>query len=83
MVDKNEIKGAAREFGGKVQDALGAMADGAKTQAEGKWNQATGQTQRMFGCSINGVVKNVQERPLVALAIVAGIAFLTGRITKK
>ncbi len=83
MVDENEIKGAAREFGGKVQDALDAMAADAKTQAEGKWNQAAGQTQRVFGCSINGVVKNVQERPLVALAIIAGIAFLAGTTLRK
>jgi uncharacterized protein YjbJ (UPF0337 family) len=42
MVDKNKIKDAARESGGRVQDAIGSLTGHAKTQAERKWNQTAG-----------------------------------------
>lgn len=80
---ENEIKGAAREFGGRVQDALGGLTGDAKTQAEGKWNQAAGQAQRSFGASVDDVIENVKEKPLAALAAVAGVSFLAGWLMRK
>lgn len=82
-MDENEIKGAAREFGGRVQDALGGLTGDAKTQAEGKWNQASGQAQRSFGASVDDVIENVKEKPLAALAAVAGVSFLAGWLMRK
>nr|WP_295737462.1 CsbD family protein [uncultured Acidocella sp.] len=82
-MDENEIKGAAREFGGRVQDALGGLTGDAKTQAEGKWNQAAGQAQRSFGASVDDVIENVKEKPLAALAAVAGVSFLAGWLMRK
>ena len=83
MVDANEIKGAAREFGGRVQDAVGGLAGDAKTQAEGKWNQAAGHAQRSFGSAVDDVLDIMRDRPLAALAAVAGVAFLAGWLTRK
>ena len=83
MVDENEVKGAAREFGGRVQDAIGGLAGDAKTQAEGKWNQAAGRAQRSFGSAIDDVIGGVQDKPIAALAAVAGVAFLAGWLMRK
>ncbi|MBU6426198.1 MAG: CsbD family protein [Rhodospirillales bacterium] len=83
MVNENEFEGAAREFGGRVQDALGGLTGDAKTQAEGKWNQAAGRAQRSFGSAVDDVIDNVQDRPLAALAAVAGVAFLAGWLLRK
>jgi uncharacterized protein YjbJ (UPF0337 family) len=83
MVDENEIKGAAREFGGRMQDALGGLAGDTKTQAEGKWNQAAGQAQRSFGNALDDVIDSVKDKPLAALATVAGVAFLAGWLMRK
>ncbi|EKM99124.1 MULTISPECIES: CsbD family protein [Acidocella] len=82
-MDENEIKGAAREFGGRVQDALGGLTGDAKTQAEGKWNQAAGQAQRSFGATVDDVIENVKDKPLAALAAVAGVSFLAGWLMRK
>jgi uncharacterized protein YjbJ (UPF0337 family) len=83
MVDENEIKGAAREFGGRVQDAVGGLTGDARTQAEGKWNQAAGRAQRTFGVAVDEVIDNVKEKPLAALAVVAGASFLLGLLARK
>ena len=83
MVDENEIRGAAREFGGRVQDAVGGLTGDAETQAEGKWNQAAGKAQKTFGASIDEVIENAKEKPLMALALVAGASFLLGFLARK
>lgn len=83
MVDENEIKNTARDFGGRVQDAAGGLTGDAKTQAEDKWNQAAGQAQKTFGATIDEVIENVKEKPLAALAVVAGTSFLLGFLARK
>ena len=35
-MDQDQLAGGAREFGGKVKDAVGGFTGDAKTQAEGK-----------------------------------------------
>lgn len=83
MVDENEIKGTAREFGGRVQDAIGGVTGDAGTQAEGKFNQAAGKVQKTFGATVDDMIENVKEKPLAALATAAGLAFLAGWVMRK
>ncbi len=42
----DRVEGTAREFGGRVQEAVGNMTGDAKTQAQGLYNQAAGQAQQ-------------------------------------
>lgn len=83
MVNENEFEGAAREFGGRVQDALGGLTGDAKTQAEGKLNQAAGKVQRTFGASVDEILDTVKEKPFVAMAGVAAASFLLGFLARK
>ena len=42
----DRIEGTAREFGGRVQEAVGNVAGDSETQARGLYNQAAGQAQQ-------------------------------------
>lgn len=79
----NEFEGAARELGGKVQDAIGGVTGDAATQARGKFNQAAGQAQKTFGTAIDEIIANAKEKPLAAVAVVAGVSFLAGWLARK
>jgi uncharacterized protein YjbJ (UPF0337 family) len=82
-MNENEFEGAAREFGGRVQDAVGGLTGDAKTQVEGKWNQAAGSAQRTMGAAAEELRETVGERPLTALALVAGVSFLLGFLMRR
>jgi uncharacterized protein YjbJ (UPF0337 family) len=83
MVDENEIEGAARDLGGKVQDAIGGLTGDSKTQVEGKWNQAAGKAQKTFGAAADEIRDNVVDKPLTALAVAAGLFFVLGYLMRK
>jgi uncharacterized protein YjbJ (UPF0337 family) len=48
-MNEDRIEGAARNFGGKVQEAAGRLTGDAKTRAEGEVNQAAGKVQNLYG----------------------------------
>jgi uncharacterized protein YjbJ (UPF0337 family) len=83
VVDENEIEGAARDLGGKVQDAVGGLTGDAATQAEGKWNQAAGKAQKTFGAAADEIRDNVVDKPLTALAVAAGLFFVLGFLARR
>ncbi len=83
MVDENEFEGAARDLGGKVQDAVGGLTGDVETQARGKWNQAAGKAQKTFGNAAEELRENVADSPLTALAIVGGIFFALGFLARR
>ncbi len=49
MVDKNEIKGGAKEIGGKIKEAAGRATGNRDMEAEGVVDQAEGKTQKNYG----------------------------------
>lgn len=83
MVDENQFEGAARDFGGKIQDAVGGLTGDTEIQAKGKWNQAAGKAQKTFGDAAEEVRENVAGSPLTALAVVAGIFFALGFLARR
>lgn len=83
MVDENEFEGAARDLGGKVQDAIGGLTGDVGTQAQGKWNQAAGKAQKTFGNAAEEIRDNISDSPLTALAIVGGIFFALGFLARR
>ncbi len=73
----DRVEGAAREFGGRVQETVGNMAGDTKTQAQGLYNQAQGQAQQAAG-QFSDVVK---AQPIVASLVALGIGYVLGRLT--
>ncbi|WP_102960731.1 CsbD family protein [Mangrovicella endophytica] len=49
MVDKNEIKGGAKELGGHIKEAAGRAVGNERLEAEGVVDQAEGKTQKNYG----------------------------------
>lgn len=49
MVDTDRITGAAKEFGGKVQGAVGDLTGSHKDSAEGRAREAAGQAEGLYG----------------------------------
>ncbi len=73
----DRIQGTAREFGGRVQEAVGNVAGDTKTQAQGLYNQAAGQAQQTAG-QVSDLIK---AQPLVSALIALGIGYVLGRLT--
>jgi uncharacterized protein YjbJ (UPF0337 family) len=48
-MNKNQIKGKAKDIGGKIQEEVGDMVDSSKQQAEGLRKQVEGKTQKKLG----------------------------------
>ncbi len=71
------MEGTAREFGGRVQEAVGNVTGDAKTQAQGLYNQASGQAQQA-AAQFSDVVK---AQPIVASLVALGIGYVLGRLT--
>jgi uncharacterized protein YjbJ (UPF0337 family) len=77
-MDENRIEGAARNFGGKIQDAVGAIAGDAETQARGQANRAAGAAQNAYGQAMDGVREFATEQPIAALLSALGIGLIVG-----
>ena len=73
----DRMEGAAREFGGRVQEAAGDVLGDSKTKAEGLYNQASGQTPQALG----QLTDIIREQPLASAAIALGIGYLLGRLS--
>ena len=48
-MNKDQIKGTAKDLGGKVQEAVGKATNSPSTQARGLANQAEGKVQKNVG----------------------------------
>ncbi len=73
----DRLEGTAREFGGRVQEAAGAVTGDAKTRADGLYNQASGQAQQA-AAQFSDVVK---AQPVVATLVALAIGYVLGRLT--
>ncbi|WP_158928444.1 CsbD family protein [Acidisphaera sp. S103] len=75
MVDR--VEGTVREFGGRVQEAVGDVTGDAKTQAQGLYNQAAGQAQQAAS-QLSDVVK---AQPILSSLVALGVGYMIGRLT--
>jgi uncharacterized protein YjbJ (UPF0337 family) len=90
-MNKDQIEGAARNVGGRLQEAAGAVVGDAKTRAEGAANQAAGRFQEAVGDTREAVVDAyetaedsvrdfIENRPYTTAAIALGIGWLIGKM---
>lgn len=73
----DRVEGTAREFGGRVQEAVGNVIGDSKTQAQGLYNQASGQAQQA-AAQFSDVVK---AQPVVATLVALALGYILGRLT--
>jgi uncharacterized protein YjbJ (UPF0337 family) len=73
----DRVEGTAREFGGRVQEAVGDLTGDGKTQAQGLYNQVSGQAQQATA-QFSDVVK---AQPVVASLVALAIGYVLGRLT--
>jgi uncharacterized protein YjbJ (UPF0337 family) len=73
----DRVEGAAREFGGRVQEAAGSVTGDAKTQADGLYNQAAGQAQQA-AAQFSDVIKS---QPVVSTLVAVAVGYILGRLT--
>ncbi len=78
MVDKNSAEDFVRNFGGKVQDAVGGMVDDTTTQLRGKANQAAGAAQELYGQAADEVKSYTADQPIGALLMAMGVGVTLG-----
>jgi uncharacterized protein YjbJ (UPF0337 family) len=94
-MDKDRIAGAAKDWAGKAEGALGDAAGDADTQAAGRIREAAGKVQNLYGQAKDAardyvgdepgeaVAKFVNQNPIGSLlaagAIGFGLALLIGR----
>jgi uncharacterized protein YjbJ (UPF0337 family) len=78
MIDENRIEGAARNVGGKIQDAVGAVTGDAATQARGQINRAAGSAQNAYGQVVDEVKSFTSDQPIAALLSALTIGVIVG-----
>ncbi len=88
MVDENRFEGAARNIGGKMQDAVGGLTGDTSTQARGKANQVAGSAQNALGSAADtasewtdSTAGFVRDRPLAALLAAVSIGYVLRMLT--
>ena len=82
-MDEDRIEGAARNFGGKLEDAVGAITGDKATQARGQANRAAGAVQNAYGQAVDGVRDFASDQPLVAVLSAMGIGIIIGLLLNR
>jgi uncharacterized protein YjbJ (UPF0337 family) len=80
-MNENQVEGVANKVAGRIQDAAGALTGDADQQLKGKARAASGDVQAKAGDIIERAREWAAEKPLNAVLIAAGIAFIWGRLT--
>ena len=106
-MDENRIEGAARNIGGKIEDAAGNLTGDNKLKADGMADKVAGSAQQTYGQAADTVrnaansagdygsqlldqieeagdivAEQIDQRPITALLIAAGVGFLLALATK-
>lgn len=61
MVDENQVKGGAKELGGKIKESVGSLVGNERMEADGLADQAEGKTQKNYG-KVKDAVKDEIKR---------------------
>lgn len=60
MMNKDQVKGAAKDIGGKVQEEVGKLVGSKEQQAKGLIKQVEGKAQQHVG-NLKEVVKDIKK----------------------
>jgi uncharacterized protein YjbJ (UPF0337 family) len=59
-MNKDQVQGAAKDIGGKIQEEVGKLVGSRQQQAKGLSNQAAGKVQQHVG-NLKEVVKDIKK----------------------
>ena len=65
-MDDNRVSGAAKNFGGKVEEGFGRATGDAKTTIQGQMRQAEGSIQELYGQAVDSAgdtIEAVRQMP--------------------
>ncbi len=79
-MNSNEFEGVARNIGGRVQDAAGALAGDPGLQLKGKAQQLAGEIQARSGEALSSAREMAAARPVGSMLIAAAIGFGLGAL---
>jgi uncharacterized protein YjbJ (UPF0337 family) len=90
-MDENRIKGAARNFGGHLEEEAANLTGDTQAQLKGKMNQAAGAAQNLYGQTADAARdtasslddwfrQTIRTQPYVTAAVVLGVGWLLGRM---
>ena len=75
-MNKDQVKGAAKDFGGKIQEEVGKLTGSKEQQAKGLKNQAEGKVQEHFG-DLKENVKDASRKSRHVPSYYGKVLFLT------
>jgi len=59
-MNKDQVQGAAKDIGGKIQEQVGKLVGSTKQEAEGLKNQTEGKVQQHVG-NLKEVIKDIKK----------------------
>ncbi len=80
-MNEHQVEGTVNKVAGRIQDAAGALTGDADQQLKGKARAAAGDVEAKAGDFVEHIRDWAADRPLSAVVITAGVAFLLGRLT--
>ncbi len=75
-----KTEGTLREAAGDVQRAAGELLGNAGAQVSGAAQELSGKAQQVYSDFAEGIRESTVQRPLLALAIAAGLGFIFGAL---
>ena len=98
-MDEDRMEGTAKQFGGKVESAVGDLTGDSKTQASGTVDQVVGAAQRTYGRVKDQVAGSsvadqldeasafigdtVAERPRTSLLVGGAVGYVLAMLTRR
>ena len=90
-MDENRIRGAARNFGGQLEEEAGSIAGDTQAQLKGKMNQAAGAAQNLYGQTADAARdtagsmddwfrQTIKTQPYTTALVILGAGWLLGRM---
>jgi len=80
---RNEAAGASSDVGDFVTDSLDRIMTRVRDSAAGLTQSVTDEASRMGGDAFKKLTDEVEHRPLVMLAVAAGVGFLAGLANRR
>ena len=82
-VTKREVSGASSEVGDFVSEALGRIKDRVRETASDASHSVADEVSRLGTDTFKKLTDEVENRPLMMLAVAAGVGFLAGLANRR
>ena len=91
LMDENRVKGAARSFGGQLEEETASATGDTQGQLKGKVDQVAGTAQNLYGQAADAARERagsfdewlrgtIETKPYTAALVALGVGWLLGRM---